>query len=331
MNIQEIINWLLKGDVSIQYQVYRDLLGVDKKDLQQRIALEGWGKRLLSKRKPEGHWGQRFYQPKWISSNYTLMDLKNLGIDPKHNLIKESINLIVENERGVDNGINPTGSTRGSDVCINGMFLNYACYFGIDELALEAIVDFVLDQLMPDGAFNCQLNRSGARHSSMHTTISTLEGITEYQLNGYRYRIKELEAARKSSVEFLLLHQLFLSDRTGEIIHKDFLKLSYPSRWKYDILRALDYFQRAAIPWDKRMMPAIEVLMNKRNKDGTWNVQAKHPGQTHFDMEKAGKPSRWNTLRALRVLKHFKLDKNILREIDEYKKVSRSKQSKILI
>ena len=105
--------------------------------------------------------------------------------------------------------------------------------------------------------------------------------------------------------EFILQHQLFLSDRTGEIIDKRFLMLSFPSRWKYDILRALVYFQACGHPFDLRMQPALDVLMSKRRKDGTWPVQAKHAGQTHFDMEKTGGASRWNTLRAMRVLQYF--------------------------
>jgi hypothetical protein len=129
-----------------------------------------------------------------------------------------------------------------------------------------------------------------------------LEGITEYEQNGYQYRLDELKRAQQLSVEFVLMHQLFLSDKTGEIIHKDFLKLSFPCRWRYDILRALDYFQYSKTKWDPRMDPAIEVLLKKRNKNLTWNVNAHHPGQIHFEMEKAGKPSQWNTLRALRVL-----------------------------
>ena len=142
-------------------------------------------------------------------------------------------------------------------------------------------------------------------HSSMHTTISVLEGILEYTKNGYRYRLKELQEAADQSREFLLRHRLFRSDRTGNVIDKKWLMLSYPSRWKYDILRALDYFQFAGIDYDPRMQDALDYLEKKRRKDYTWPVQAKHPGQTHFEMEKTGGPSRWNTLRALRVLKHF--------------------------
>jgi len=305
LNKQAITDWLLKGDVSIQYQVHRDLLSINRHDLQERIAREGWGAQFLAKRKPEGHWGDRFYQPKWISSHYTILDLRSLCIAPDNSIIRESIDIIADNEKGIDGGINPAVEIVQSDVCINGMFLYYACYFKIKKEKLISVVDFILTQWMPDGGFNCRSNRSGAVHSSLHTTLSILEGITEYEQNGYTYRLGELKKVQKSAEEFILLHQLFISDRTGEIINKDFLKLSYPGRWKYDILRALDYFQYANAEWDDRMQPAIDVLMKKRRKDNTWTVQAKHPGQVHFEMEKAGKPSRWNTLRALRVLKHF--------------------------
>lgn len=284
-----IINWLLEGDVSIQYQVKRDLLEKTDTALQQRIATEGWGKQFLAKRKANGHWGKRFYEPKWISTHYTLLDLKNLCIPQNTSLIQESVSIILAENKAKDGGINPIGTVQLSDVCINGMFLNYASYFNADPAALESVVDCLLNELMSDGGFNCRSNRSGARHSSLHSTISVLEGITEYKLNNYQYRIDDLERTRKSSVEFILQHQLFLSDRTGKIIHKDFLKLSYPSRWKYDILRALDYFQYSNTTWDERMNPAIEVLLNKRNKNETWNIQAKHPGKIHFEMEKAGK------------------------------------------
>jgi len=308
MNENEIIKWLLEGDVSIQYQTYRDLLSIERDDLQKRIANEGWGADFLSRRKEDGHWGMKFYQPKWISSHYTLLDLKNLGIDPKHPLIRESVQRIVKEEKGHDGGINPAGSVRNSDVCINGMFLNYGCYFGVSPESLRSVVDFTLSQHMADGGFNCTLNRSGAVHSSLHTTISVLEGMLEYQRNGYTYRLRDLEKVKQSSIEFILLHQLFISDHSGEIINKNFIRLPYPTRWYYDILRALDYFQDSYTKWDDRMNPAIQVLMTKRRKDKRWNLQSKHPGQQHFEMEKAGKPGRWNTLRAMRVLNHFSVN-----------------------
>jgi hypothetical protein len=301
----QLIAWLLEGDVSIQYQVYRDLLGAEKPDLRNRIATEGWGAKFLSQRKPEGHWGQRFYQPKWISTHYTILDLKNLSISPNNKEIRESIVQVIQSLKGPDGGILPIGKEQLSDMCVNGMFLNYATYFGVQEDDLQSIVDLLLSEQIEDGGFNCNSNRERVVHSSVHTTISVLEGILEYKNNGYRYRLEELQAAADDSREFLLKHRLFRSDRTGHIIDKKFIMLSYPSRWKYDILRALDYFQFAGIKYDPRMQDAIDILKNKRRNDNKWPVQAKHPGQTHFEMEKTGGPSRWNTLRALRVLKHF--------------------------
>jgi hypothetical protein len=309
MNNQQIIDWLLEGDVSIQYQVWRDLLGSDKKKLQIRIANEGWGTKILSKRNSDGHWGLKFYQPKWISTHYTLLDLRNLNLPSNNEMVQETIELVLQNNLADDGGIQLGPSTsQHSDVCVNGMFLNYASYFKTPEKKLHSIIDSILNEIMPDGGFNCRTTRSGAKHSSLHSTISVLEGFVEFQKAGYKNRKEEILSAQKSSIEFILLHQLFLSDRTGQIINKDFLKLTYPCRWKYDILRAMDFFQYAGIEWDNRMKAAIDILKTKRNNEGTWNMQVAHSGQVHVNMEKAGKPSRWNTLRVLRVMKHFEIE-----------------------
>lgn len=302
---QPIIDWLLEGDVSIQYQTYRDLLNTERPDLQARIALEGWGARLLGLRNAEGHWGERFYYPKWTSTHYTLLDLKNLAISPDTAVIRESIADVIQILKGPDGGIVHNTDARKSDVCINGLFLSYACYFGAREDDVKSIVDFLLLQHMQDGGWNCQSNRRATVHSSFHSTLSVLEGILEYRLNRYHYRLNELQAAADRSVSFLLQHRLCRSHRTGEIFDPKMLALSYPSRWRFDILRALDYIQAAGIGYDERMQDALDILVQKRRKNGVWPVQARHPGKTHFDMEKTGGPSRWNTLRALRVFRHL--------------------------
>jgi hypothetical protein len=309
MNNQQITDWLLEGDVSIQYQVWRDLLDADKKNLQARITNEGWGMKILSKRKSDGHWGDRFYQPKWISTHYTLLDLRNLNLPSGNETVKETIEQVIQNNMADDGGIRLGPSTsQNSDICVNGMFLNYASYFKTAEIKLQSVIDSILAEIMPDGGFNCRTTRSGAIHSSLHSTISVLEGFTEFQKAGYTYRKKEISEAINTGLEFILIHRLFLSDRTGQIIDKNFLKLTYPCRWKYDILRAMDYFQYAGIKWDDRMTEALAYLNKKRNKDGTWNVQAAHTGQVHVIMEKAGKSSKWNTLRMLRLKKYFKIE-----------------------
>jgi hypothetical protein len=305
MDREELVAWLLQGDVSIQYQTRRDLQGADDPVLQQRIAREGWGERFLRRRRTDGHWGRAYYQPKWTSTHYTLLDLKNLGISSGTEVIRQTIRMVLENEKGGDGGINPSSTIRASDMCINGMVLNFASYFGADEGALASLVDLILAQVMPDGGFNCERTRGGAVHSSLHTTISVAEGIAEYAARGYTYRLAELRAAQASSHEFMLAHRLFRSDHTGAVIDGKMLMLSYPSRWHYDILRALDYFGAAGQPFDPRMEEALQILRRKRRRDGTWPLQARHPGELHFEMEQPGRPSRWNTLRALRVLMRY--------------------------
>ncbi len=300
-----LVAWLLDGDVALQYQVQRDLLGQERPDLRARIATEGWGAQFLAARQPAGHWGRGFYQPKWISTHYTLLDLRHLCIAPDHGPIRESVAQILAHHKAPDGGINPSRTIPTSDICVSGMFLNYACYFGAAPEPLQSVVDSILEQQMGDGGFNCESNRFGARHSSLHSTLSVLEGILGYVRQGYAYRASELALAAADAREFILQHRLYKSDRTGEIINPRFLMLSYPSRWFYDILRALDYFRDAGVGYDPRMQDALDVLVKKRRKDGAWPLQAKHPGQTHFDMEAPGQPSRWNTLRALRVLARF--------------------------
>jgi hypothetical protein len=305
MNLSKIQKWLLEGDVSIKYQVHRDLMNSEQPALRGRIAAEGWGARLLSLRRRDGHWGRAYYQPKWTSTHYTLLELKHLGTPPQTEAVRQTVAMVLGDEKGTDGGINPSATIKQSDVCLTGMFLNVAAYFRAQEQRLRSVVDFILSQQMADGGFNCQFNRSGAVHSSLHSTLSVIEGIAEYARNGYTYRLKELQAIERESREFILLHRLFRSHRSGAIIDKRMLMLSYPSRWRYDILRALDYFRAAGVGYDARMEDAVAVLLKKRRPDDTWPLQARHPGQTHFEMERVGQASRWNTLRALRVLKHF--------------------------
>ena len=301
----DVIKWLLEGDVAIQYQVYRDLLDRERPELQARIAREGWGAHYLKCRNADGAWGRGFYSPKWTSSHYSLLDLRTLCLPPDNRLVRESIERVLREQTARDGGINPARSIEESDVCINGMFLVYACYFGIPEKSLHQVVDFILGQQLKDGGFNCQHNRFEVRHSSLHSTLSILEGILEYLRQGYRYRGHELEAVAGESREFILQHRLFKSHRTGEIINRGMLRFAFPPRWKYNILRCLDYFAAARIPWDERMADALDVVMKKRRPDGRWLAEAAHPGQTHLTMETPRTPSRWNTLQALRVLKSY--------------------------
>ncbi|MCE5291959.1 MAG: hypothetical protein LLG14_22330 [Nocardiaceae bacterium] len=300
-----VIRWLLDGDVAVQFQTKRDLLGIVDAELGHRVSTEGRGAALLAARVPSGHWGRGFYQPKWTSSHYTLLELKNLAVDRHNELARDTVELILQNEKGTDGGLNPARQPMPSDACVNGMALNYSAYFGGDPERLGSVVDFILRQQLSDGGFNCRYNRSGARHSSVHTTVNIIEGITEYARSGYRYRMDRLLEARGAAIEFLLRHRLYRSERTGAPMSPEFTRLHHPARWHFDVLRGLDALADAGVAFDDRMKDALTVLAGRQRPDGLWAANRGYPGATHVPLEAPGQPSRWITLTALRVLRRY--------------------------
>jgi hypothetical protein len=302
---KQTLDWLLTGDASIKYQTKRDLLNTNEaelKKLQLRISKEGWGKQFLQFRNKSGYWGKGLYMPKWTSTHYTLLNLKNLSFPKENNKINESVSLVLNSDRAIDGGI--SYSWKNSDVCVNGMILNFGAYFLDSNIILRDIADFLLHTQMSDGGWNCNYKK-GATHSSLHSTLSVLEGLSEYTSSGNTYKTTEIGKAIKEGIEFLLVHHLFKSHRTGKIIDPNMVRFSYPSYWRYDILRALDYLQSEKIPYDNRIEDALTVLLKKQTTDGRWKLQSRYAGLVYFDMEKPGEVSRWNTLRALRIMKRY--------------------------
>lgn len=303
---QSPVSWILEGDVSLQYQTHLTLLDSHEKitdDLRRRISAEGWGKRFLEKRDSEsGLWGDGYYSPKWISTHYTLLDLKNLGLDPADLRYVESCGILLD---GMWFNKGQIMKNRWQDLCVCGMVLGICCYGHVGSPKLDEIVDYILDKHYPDGGWNCEWDKDDC-HSSLHTTLTVLEAFRDYEANGYTYRLEEIKACIPQAWEFILKKNLFRSVHTGEIIDKKMLMLSYPCRWKYDILRCLDYFTSVQKPYDDRMEEALSLIMQKKRKNNRWPVQQKYAGQVHFVMEETGGDSRWNTLRALRVLKFYK-------------------------
>jgi len=295
----------MEGDVSIAWQAARDLLGEDQPNLRARIATEGWGKRLMDARNSAGTWGRGFYVPRWACTHYVLLELRNMAFPSDHPEIKQIITRVLQTHIAADGGLGHAPTQRKSDTCINGMFLNYASYFAAPIRDLSAVIDFLLSVRLPDGGFNCQINRREVFHSSLHSTLSVLEGFQSYERAKYTYRLAEVQRAASAARAFILQHRLFKSDRTGRIINKDFLSLPYPARWRYNILRSLDYFRSAGCPYDEKMDDALEALLALQRKDGRWSRSKKLAGEVFFAMEPPRAPSRWNTLLALRVLKAY--------------------------
>ena len=302
---QKLINWLLDSDPAIRWQVLQDLCEAEASKViteRQKIATEGWGAKFLSLQDKDGRWANALYSPKWISTTYTMLLLKRFGLEPTNPQAQLACQRLLDEGFYVDGGINCFASLEQSEICVTGMFLSLLAYFQFDDERIYQLVDYLLRQTMPDGGWNCWAYQ-GAHHSSLHTTISVLEGLAAFkQFSDYKQT--EITEAQNKAYDFLLIHKLYKSDKTGEVIDARMTRFSFPPRWHYDVLRALDYFQSVHFPYDARLEDALDLL-KKKQKQGRWPLQNKHPGRTYFEMEKVSKPSRWNTLRALRVLKWF--------------------------
>lgn len=309
-----IVQWLLEGDPAIRWQTLRDLVGASAKTIErerQRMAREGWGARLLKRQAASGVWAgggksldSGMYTPKWTSTTYTMLQLRDFGLPPRNRQAKKACALLLERGLHADGGI-AYGTwakwTRKGETCITGMVLSILAYFQYHDARLDILADHLLANQMPDGGWNCRRPK-GATHASMHTTISVLEALHFYQLHRGRNR-RDIQLAQQRGQEFLLVHRLFRSHRTGSVIRPEFTLFSFPPRWHYDILRALDYFQAVGAKRDKRLSEAVELVRSRQQDDGSWPLQHAYNGKVYFEMERVGKPSRWNTLRALRVLK----------------------------
>jgi hypothetical protein len=261
---------------------------------------------LLAHQDPGGRWAGRqssdggLYPPKWISTTYTLMLLRDFGLPAGSRPARKGCTLLLNEGLQRDGGIN-YGWRGRSETCITGMVLSLLSYFEVEDERLETLADYLLEQQMPDGGWNCRRDL-GATHSSVHTTISVLEGLRHHELQRGR-KVRAVRNAQRRGREYLLVHRLFRSQRTGEVIKPEFIRFAFPPRWHYDILRALDYFQAVNAPRDPRLADAIEIVRSTRRSDGRWTLQNRWRGKTYFELERLAAPSRWNTLRALRVLK----------------------------
>jgi hypothetical protein len=303
------IRWLLDGDPAIRWQTLRNLLGAPARTVdreQSRIAREGWGARLLAMQDSEGTWSGGLssdgglYSPKWTSTTYTMLLLRDLGLPANNRQARKAGALLLDRGLQRDGGIN-YGWRGRSETCITGIVLSILSHFGCNDARLDIIADHLLKAQMSDGGWNCR-RPLGATHASMNTTISVLEGLRLLELQG-RGHLIVLRAAQRRGREFLLAHRLFRSHRTGNIIKVDFTRFVFPPRWHYDVLRALDHFQEVDAPRDSRLSEAIDIVRTRRRDDGRWSLSYSYKGKTYFELERVGAPSRWNTLRALRVLK----------------------------
>jgi hypothetical protein len=300
----ETIEWLLAGDPAIRWQAQRDLLDAPPEDVaaeRQRVANAGWGADLLARQDADGKWGGGVYSPKWISTTYTLLLLRHLGLPAEHPQAQRGCEHFWKRGLNHDGGINLFRGIDYSETCVNGMILALCSYFHYPDERIHSICGFLLGEQMADGGWNCE-RIHGATHGSFHTTISALEGLAEYR-QAYPQEAARTLPATERAHEFLLLHRIYRSHRSGKPADPAMTRMYFPPRWRYDFIRALDYFQSVRAARDERMGDAIALLHAKRGGDGRWPAYAPWAGRMFFPPERAGEPGRWNTLRALRVLR----------------------------
>jgi hypothetical protein len=311
-----VLDWLLDSDPSIRWQALRDLVDAPAEVVAEeraRVAIEGWGARLLALQGEDGQWdggalfparwgeiaasGENEGQP-WSATAWSLVLLRDLGVDPACDGVRQAVAQVREHCRWEHAG-QPFFAGE-VEPCINGMVVVLGAYFDED---VDAVVARLVGEQLEDGGWNCEVENGSVR-SSFNTTIRVLEGLLAHEraTGGST----ESVAARRRGEKYLLERTLFRRRSTGEVVNPSWLQFSFPTRWHYDVLRGLEYFREAGDPPDQRIDEAIQLLRSKRQPDGTWLLENTHPGKVHFTLEDGDdRPSRWNTLRALRVLRWY--------------------------
>jgi len=308
------LSWLMDSDPAIRWQVMQDLLHAPAEVTsaeRARVANEGWGAYLLSLQGEDGQWaggacfpanssswrGENQGQP-WTATLPTLQLLVDFGVDPGSDRVEQAIRKVEENCRW-EHAQQPFFAGE-VEPCINGRTVTIGVYFGRD---MGALVERLLAEQLEDGGWNCEAENGSVR-SSFATTINVLEGLLAHESK--TGGSPQARAARQRGEAYLLERTLFRRKTTGAIVNPSWLQFSFPSRWHYDVLRALDYFRAAGGAPDERLKDAIQLLRSKQQSCHSWLLENTHPGKVYFDLEPGDdKPSRWNTLRALRVLNWY--------------------------
>jgi hypothetical protein len=303
-----VIRWLLDSDPSLRWQVMRDLTDAPADAVaaeRARVATDGAGARLLALQAADGRWGGKAWNRGWDSTMHALLLLWEMGLDPASDQARRAVGLVHEHVTwkgcGPEEADNNTFFAGEVEPCINGQVAAPGAYFGQD---VQGIIDRLLGEQRADGGWNCD---ERSMRSSFNTTICVLEALLEYERAGGGS--PAVTAARLRGQEYLLDRRLFRRRSTGEVIERDrkrgdwFTRFAFPTWWHYDVLRALDYLRRAGVTPDERVSEAIDLVASKRDADGRWPLETQYPGKMLVETDEGeGRPSRWLTLRALRVL-----------------------------
>jgi hypothetical protein len=307
------IDWLLDSDPSLRWQVMRDLTAAPPAEVaaeRARVATVGLGAQLLALQGSDGRWGGAAWNRGWDSTMHALLLLRDLGLDPASDQARRAVGKV--RDEVTWRGCGPESCDRNAffegevEPCINGQVVAAGAYFEED---MRGLVARLLAEQLPDGGWNCEVE-NGSTRSSFNTTICVLEALLEHERVGAA--AAEVTAARLRGQEYLLERRLFRRRSTGEAITQDrksgsaWTRFAFPTWWHYDMLRGLDYLRRADVAPDARVAEAIALVESKRDADGRWPLETRYAGRMPVETDEGeGRPSRWNTLRALRVIRWY--------------------------
>jgi hypothetical protein len=325
---QHVIDWLLEEDQpSVRYYTLVDILERNEndpevRDAYSRIHRKGWAKDILKPQKPGGYWERRepswrkdilgwiefLYRPKFVATNWRALVLADLGLTSKDKRIKKIADLFFDYKLRLGSSFN----FFTEEACIVGNTARMLTRFGYaDDYRVKKLYARLLEDQREDGGWNCFRPDRG--------TLDNWEPLAAYATLPKRKRTKKIERSIAKGAEFYLEHKLF---EEGKNKYAPWFRFHYPNHYYYDILIGLDLLTNLGYADDKRLGPALKILKEKQQSDGTWLLDKVHPdlgpgvvesafgidkSPKPFALEEEGKPSKWITMTALRVLKRVEV------------------------
>ncbi|MBI4258631.1 MAG: hypothetical protein HY619_06720 [Thaumarchaeota archaeon] len=305
-----VMDWLLqKSQPAVCYFTLIELLDRPREDLEvqaayQAISERGWGAEILGEQNPAGFWASRenLYYPKYVASNWHLLVLADLGLTKQHPRIRKACELFLGEYAKPDGGF---GRRERSHFCVTGNSARTLVRCGYeDDPRVRSAFKWLIEAQKADGGWHCFDSRRG--------TLDCWEALSAFSALPKRRWTRLVKRSVERGAEFYLERDLF---REGKRRYEPWFRFHYPVHYYYDLLVGLDVITALGYGDDSRLKPALKVLREKRRPDGAWLLDAIHPdlgpgakyvlGEpvTPFALEKAGEPSKWITLQALRVLK----------------------------
>jgi hypothetical protein len=321
---QHVIDWLLEeNQPSVRYYTLVDILGrkendSEVRDAHSKIHRKGWAREILGLQKPGGFWEEAepswrkdimgwiefLYRPKFVATNWRALVLADLGLTSKDKRIKNTADLFFKYKLQLGSSFN----FFTEEACIVGNTARMLTRFGyFDDYRVKKLYDRLLEDQREDGGWNCFRPDRG--------TLDNWEPLSAYAAVPNQKRTKRIKQSIARGAEFYLERKLF---EEGKGKYAPWFRFHYPNHYYYDILIGLDLLTKLGYADDKRLGPALKILEEKRQSDGTWLLDRIHPDLgpgivesgfgidkkvRPFALEEAGKPSKWITLTALRVSK----------------------------